>query len=136
MTKPITNNETNKYIKKSFARVRSSHRRCSVKKMFLKISQISLETVCVGVFCLFNPTRHIDTLLIRFFNLFHATYLWFSDVSKGLQEKNSGMKCVECKQMKFSTLGDCEQIQNHQQTFFTGFIGSLVFHARKKTNPS
>ena len=28
---------------------RSSHRRCSVKKMFLKVSQISPENTCVGV---------------------------------------------------------------------------------------
>ena len=30
--------------------VASSHRRCSVKKVFLKISQISHENTCVGVF--------------------------------------------------------------------------------------
>ena len=29
--------------------LRSSHRRCSVKKVFLKISQISQENTCIGV---------------------------------------------------------------------------------------
>ena len=29
----------------------SSHRRCSVKKVFLKITDISHQTTCVGVFC-------------------------------------------------------------------------------------
>ena len=32
----------------SIANVRSSHRKCSIKKVFLKISQISPENTCVG----------------------------------------------------------------------------------------
>ena len=50
---------------------RSSHRRCSVKKVFLKFSQISLANTCVGVS--FDRSSHrrcsVEKVFLKFFQI-------------------------------------------------------------------
>ena len=44
---------------------RSSHRRCSIKKLFLKISQYSQENTCVGIFFLIKLQPYRPATLLK-----------------------------------------------------------------------
>ena len=59
-------------------RYRSSHRRCSVKKVFLKISQTSQESTLVGVFFLMKLQAFIKQVFLKKTQVLSNTsaFLW------------------------------------------------------------
>ena len=64
----------------NYLRYRSSHRRCSVKKLFLEISQSSQENTCTSLF--FNKVACLgpETLLKK--RLWHRLSCEFCEISK------------------------------------------------------
>ena len=60
-------------IDKILTEYRSSHRKRSIKKVFLKMFQILLEEICVGVF--FNKVFFFLIKLLNFKNTYLEEYL-------------------------------------------------------------
>ena len=77
----------------NYLRYRSSHRRCSVKKLFLEISQSSQENTCTSLF--FNKVACLgpETLLKK--RLWHRLSCEFCEISKNtfLQNTSGGCFC-------------------------------------------
>ena len=92
---------------------RSSHKRCSIKQLFLKMSQYSQERTCVGV---------------------------FSDKVAGLQavtllKRDTPTKVISCESCKKSTNTYSEKLANGclcrwqilSPRYFYHFLGELLF---------
>ena len=127
----------NKYKKDIWlSRNRSNHQRCSVRKGVLRnFTKFAGKHLCQSLFFkndLFNPFQSSVTFL---YPLKTSENLWFSDVFRGVQKCDTGLKWVKIETL--AQVFSCEFCKISKNTFFTEHLlvtASFVNTSGKHTN--